>query len=120
MINSDETTSDISETVNPEPTRLLYLSGKVFGDMTYDKLPGPEVTDQWDLGVNILSRLLNKQTVDHFHRNGQIVGVWFHTKLHTEGPELWDAVNTLGVDMFCTDTPLELMEHLRKSELNSA
>lgn len=125
MVNSDvmtngqdETVSGISEAVNPEFTRLLYLSGKVYDDLTYDKVPGPDVCDRWDLGGNINACLLSEELVEQFHRNGQLIGVWFHNKLNTEGPELWDAVNSLGVDMFCTDKPLELIEHLGKQ--NSA
>ena len=71
-----------------------------------DVLPGAEVTQAWDCGVNIQTSAATLEVVNRFHKNGQIVSVWIDKEVTpVEGPELWKTIIDSGADCFCTDLP---------------
>ena len=46
-----------------------------------------------------------------FHKNKQIMGVWVDKAVtKDEGLDFWNSLMDLGVDMFCTDHPLEVID----------
>lgn len=57
--------------------------------------------------------------VERFHANGQLVGVWYSKRKTDEGPILWQKMLDLGVDMFCSDTPLEAQAFFNKNSIGS-
>ena len=74
-------------------------------------MPEQEVTDGWSKGTNCQPSCATPENIQRFHKNNQIVGVWIDKAVHSnEGPELWKSIFEAGVDMFCTDHPLEAIE----------
>ena len=84
-----------------QPIRLLYLY------TAENALPGVDVTNQWDLGANLEPDSIDSKVVERFHTNGQLVGIWYSKRKTDEGPILWQKMLDLGVDLFCSDMPLE-------------
>ena len=55
------------------------------------------------------------EIVKRFHESNQIVGVWINKAVtKDEGPDLWKTLKQNGVDMLCTDHPLEVIKTLQE------
>ena len=94
---------------------FVYLSTRTI-EGTVQPVPEKSVTDSWRYGCNIQPSKATAEIVKRFHDSNQIVGVWIHKEITTdEGPELWKTMKQNGVDMFCTDHPLEVIETLHQA-----
>ena len=85
-----------------------------------DVLPPASETDTWSKGVNCQPSCASESNITRFHKNNQIVGVWIDKAVtKDEGPKLWKELMDAGINMFCTDHPLEAIAfrdtHLRSS-----
>lgn len=91
---------------------FLYLSARTIEGIV-EEVPEKNVTDSWQIGCNIQPTKATPELIKRFHGANQIVGVWIDKGVtRDEGPELWKTLSQNGVDMFCTDHPLEVMETL--------
>ena len=91
---------------------FLYLSTRTIKGIVQE-VPEKSVTDSWHVGCNIQPSKATPEIVKRFHDANQIVGVWINKAVtKDEGPELWRTLQQNGVDMFCTDHPLEVLETL--------
>ena len=80
-------------------------------------IPGEEETSQWDRGCNIQVWAADKKIMEQFHQRDQLVGCWVDKEItHDEGPAIWNQLIDAGVDIFCTDHPLEVLEVLRNRQ----
>lgn len=71
------------------------------------ELPTPEVYSCQGDGINISSTKLTREVVENCHRNGKTVGVWVNAEVFTENDEYYRMAIEMGVDIICTDYPLE-------------
>jgi glycerophosphoryl diester phosphodiesterase len=93
----------------PEDSKAHFIY--LYSRRPEDLMPEKKVTDAWSKGTNCQPSCATPENIQRFHENNQIVGVWIDKAVHTnEGPELWMELMSLGVDMFCTDHPLEVIE----------
>lgn len=71
------------------------------------ELPDPEIYSCQGDGINISSTKLTREVIENCHRHGKTVGVWVNAEVFIENDEFYRNAIEMGVDIICTDYPLE-------------
>jgi glycerophosphoryl diester phosphodiesterase len=85
-------------------SKIVYLATREKDS----EMPGDAETAKWEQGCNIQIWAATKDVVSAFHKRKQMVSVWVDKEItKDEGKATWEAIMDQGVDMLCTDHPLE-------------
>jgi len=89
--------------LNNTDVKCLYLHNYY----EYLELPEPDIYTTQGHGINISSTKLTPEVVQICHKHGKSVGVWVNAEVFNEDDNYYMRVMNLGVDIICTDYPLE-------------
>lgn len=94
------------------PVRTVLI-----GTWGEDKEPDMEyLTIMKHVGFNVRYSKATKELADGLRSVGKMLGVWFIKELMIEGEKEFQHLHEIGVDMICTDYPLEALKTLKEEK----
>jgi glycerophosphoryl diester phosphodiesterase len=83
-----------------------------------DEIHGAEAAGSWlnEHHIDVLDNVYDTTLLDFVRQKG--VAVWLDVQSPNEGPAVWDAMLSRGVEGMQTDHPEALMDWLRKTDRN--